>query len=220
MTVGAGDAVPVEAVNAAAQVRDEPAPAPVVASRLVHRGRIWDLHSDDVDLGHGAAVVRDYVRHPGAVAVIALDDAGRVLLQRQYRHPVRSMLWEPPAGLLDGEGESLRDAAARELAEEADLVAAQWDVLVDYYTTPGSSDEAIRIFLARGLTEVAEDERHQREDEERDMAAVWLPLDEAVAAVLGGRVHNPSAVVGVLAAAQAKAQGWATLRPLGSPWVR
>ncbi len=218
--MAADDARPLDVVTASDGVGDAPAPAPVVASRLIHHGRIWDLCSDDVDLGHGAAVVRDYVRHPGAVAVIALDDAGRVLLQRQYRHPVRSLLWEPPAGLLDGDGESLRDAAARELAEEADLVAAQWDVLVDYYTTPGSSDEAIRIFLARGLTQVPEDQRHQREDEERDMAAVWLPLDAAVAAVLGGRVHNPSAVVGILAAAQAKAKEWATLRPLGSPWVR
>lgn len=214
-----GAGTPGESADAG-PVGDVQAPAPVVSSRLIHNGRIWDLYSDDVDLGHGAAVVRDYVRHPGAVAVIAMDDEGRVLLQRQYRHPVGSLLWEPPAGLLDGDGEGLRDAAARELAEEADLVAAEWDVLVDYYTTPGSSDEAIRIFLARGLTAVPEHERHEREDEERDMASVWLPLDEAVEAVLGGRVHNPSAVVGVLAAAQAKALGWTTLRPLSSPWVR
>lgn len=218
--MAADDAGAADETTASEQVSDTPAPAPVVSSRLIHTGKIWDLYSDDVDLGHGSAVVRDYVRHPGAVAIIALDDSDRVLLQRQYRHPVRSMLWEPPAGLLDRAGESLRDAAARELAEEADLVAEQWDVLVDYYTTPGSSDEAIRIFLARGLTPVPEHERHEREDEERDMASRWLPLAEAVDAVLAGQVHNPSAVVGVLAAAQAKSQGWATLRPLSAPWVR
>ena len=199
---------------------DESAPARVVASRLVHRGRIWDLASDDVDLGHGPVVVRDYVRHPGAVAVIALDDTERVLLVRQYRHPVRSLLWEPPAGLLDLDGENLRDAAERELAEEADLRAQEWAVLADYYTTPGSSDEAIRIFLARGISEVPESERHERQEEERDMATTWIPLDEAVAAVLSGRMHNPSAVVGILAAAQARAQGWAPLRDVDAPWVR
>ena len=199
---------------------DERAPARVVASRLVHQGRIWDLASDDVDLGHGPVVVRDYVRHPGAVAVIALDDAERVLLVRQYRHPVRSLLWEPPAGLLDLAGENLRDAAERELAEEADLRAQEWAVLADYYTTPGSSDEAIRIFLARGISEVPESERHERQEEERDMATAWIPLDQAVAAVLGGRMHNPSAVVGILAAAQARAQGWAPLRDVNAPWVR
>ncbi len=173
-----------------------------------------------MDLGDGVVVVREYIRHPGAVAVIALDDDERVLLLRQYRHPVRSLLWEPPAGLLDVEGEDLRAAAERELMEEADLRAERWDVLVDYYTTPGGSDEPIRVFLARGLSHVPHHERHEREDEERDMASAWVPLDEAVSAVLGGRVHNPSAVVGILAAAQARALGWATLRPVGAPWLR
>lgn len=194
--------------------------APVVSSWTIHRGVIWDVAGDAVDLGGESPVVREYVRHPGAVAVIALDANERVLLLRQYRHPVRAYLWEPPAGLLDVEGEELLAAAIRELAEEADLRADRWDVLVDYYTTPGGSDEAIRVFLARGLSEVPLDERHEREHEERDMEAAWVPLDEAVAAVLGGRVHNPSAVVGILAAAQARAAGWATLRPVGADWLR
>lgn len=199
---------------------DVPGAATVVSSTVLHHGRIWDLASDEVDLGDGAVVVREYLRHPGAVAVIALDEHERVLLLRQYRHPVRARLWEPPAGLLDVDGEDLRDAAARELAEEADLRAARWDVLVDYYTTPGGSDEPIRVFLARELSVVPHDERHVREDEERDMVAAWVPLDEAVTAVLGGRVHNPSAVVGVLAAAQARAAGWTPLRPVDAGWVR
>lgn len=206
--------------EAPAEVVDVPAEAEVVSSTLIHKGRIWDLASDEVDLGDGVSVVREYVQHPGAVAVIALDDDERVLLLQQYRHPVRSLLWEPPAGLLDVAGEDLRDAAARELAEEADLRAERWDVLVDYYTTPGGSDEPIRVFLARGLSPVPHDERHDREDEERDMASAWVPLDDAVAAVLGGRVHNPSAVVGILAAAAARARGWETLRPVGAAWVR
>lgn len=207
-------------MGSAGSIEDQPGSAPVVSSWTIHEGRIWDVAGDDVDLGGDAPVVREYVRHPGAVAVIALDDDDRVLLLRQYRHPVRAFLWEPPAGLLDVPGEELLAAAVRELAEEADLRAERWDVLVDYYTTPGGSDEAIRVFLARGLSDVPHDERHEREDEERDMHGEWVPLDDAVAAVLGGRVHNPSAVVGVLAAAVARAGGWGSLRAVGAGWVR
>ena len=198
------------------------APRPVASRETLHRGMIWDLVAEHVDLGgdDGASLVvrRELLRHPGAVAIIALDDDERVLLQRQYRHPVRRELWEPPAGLLDVDGEHARDAAARELAEEADLVAARWDVLVDFYTSPGGSDEALRVFLARGLTDVPHADRFEREHEERDMLARWVPLSEAVTLVLNGSVHNPSTVVGVLAAAAARAAGWSTLRPADSPW--
>lgn len=203
-------------------VADSLAPRPVTAHEVIHRGMIWDVVAEDVDLGgegdESAVVRREFVRHPGAVAIIALDDDDRVLLLRQYRHPVRRDLWEPPAGLLDVHGEDARDAAARELAEEADLVAARWDVLVDYYTTPGGNDEALRVFLARGLSDVPHADRFEREDEERNMLARWVPLDEAVNLVLSGAVHNPSTVVGVLAAAAARAAGWSTLRPADAPW--
>ncbi|OLT53100.1 NUDIX hydrolase [Cellulosimicrobium sp. CUA-896] len=199
-------------------VADVPAPRPVLSTGLVHEGRVFDLRADKVDLGEGGRVTREYLDHPGAVAVIALDDDERVLLLRQYRHPVRRELWEPPAGLLDVEGEDARDAAARELAEEADLRAARWDVLVDYYTSPGGSNEALRVYLARDLSPVPDDERHVREAEEADMEVRWVALDDAVAAVLAGRVHNPSAVVGILAAATSRAGGWASLRPAGTPW--
>ncbi len=91
-------------------------------------------------------------------------------------------------------------------------------MLVDYLTSPGSSDEAIRVFLARDLGSVPEADRYAREDEERDMVARWVPLDEAAALVLSGALHNPSAVVGILAAAAARAAGWSTLRPADAPW--
>lgn len=191
--------------------QDRPAERAVLDHEVLHRGMIWDVVRDTLDLGH-TVVRREYVRHPGAVAVVALDDEDRVLLLRQYRHPVRAELWEPPAGLLDVPGEDLREAAARELAEEADLVAGSWWVLTDYLTSPGASDEAIRVFLARDLAPVPASERHERTDEERDMVADWVPLDEAVGAVLSGRLRNPSSVVGVLAAATARARGWADLR--------
>lgn len=183
-------------------------------SETLHEGMVWDVVRESVDLGPAGTVRREFVRHPGAVAVIALDDDDRVLLLRQYRHPVRSELWEPPAGLLDVPGEDLRAAAARELAEEADLVAGSWWVLLDYLTSPGGSDEAIRVFLARDLTPVPEGERHVREDEEHDMEAGWFPLDDAVEAVRAGLVRNPSAVNGILAAALARADGWRGLRPV------
>ncbi|MCB7138155.1 NUDIX domain-containing protein [Cellulosimicrobium marinum] len=206
------------ATSSAAPVVDALAPRPVLESHVVHAGRVFDLRSDVVDLGDGGRVTREYLDHPGAVAVVALDEQERVLLLRQYRHPVRRELWEPPAGLLDVVGEDARAAAARELAEEADLRADRWDVLVDYCTTPGGSNEALRVFLARGLSPVPEEERHTREAEELEIEPRWVPLDEAVAAVLRGDVHNPSAVVGLLAAAASRAGGWASLRPADAPW--
>lgn len=203
--------------DADAPVKDVSAPRTVVDTAVLHRGRIFDLVSDTVDLGH-AVVQRDYVDHPGAVAIVALDEADRVLLIKQYRHPVRRELWEPPAGLLDSPGEPAQEAAARELAEETDLVAATWHVLVDYYTTPGGNNEALRIFLARDFSYVPDAERHVRQDEEAEISVRWVALDEAVAAVLRGDIHNPSAVVGLLAAAASKADGWASLRPADAPW--
>ncbi len=194
---------------------DVPVERPVVHAETVHDGMVWDVVRETVELGEAGTVRREFVRHPGAVAVIALDDDDRVLLLKQYRHPVRSELWEPPAGLLDVPGEDLRDAAARELAEEADLVAGSWWVLLDYLTSPGGSDEAIRVFLARDLRPVPDEERHVREDEESDMELRWVPLDDAVAAVRAGAIRNPSAVSGVLAAALARSDGWAGLRPVG-----
>ncbi|HEY5553775.1 MAG TPA: NUDIX hydrolase [Cellulomonas sp.] len=191
---------------------DHVAARPFTDHTLIHAGKIWDIVSDVVDLGP-TQVLREYVDHPGAVAIVAVDEQDRVLLVSQYRHPVRSELWEPPAGLLDVAGEPPVVAAARELAEEADLRADTWHVLVDFYTTPGGSSERIEVFLARGLHEVPEGERHVRIHEEADMVPVWVPLDDAVDAVLAGRLHSPTAVVGVLAAARARERGWDELRP-------
>jgi len=193
-------------------LRDVPGPRRVLTTEVLHTGMVWDLVRDTVDLGEAGVVRREYVRHPGAVAVLALDEADRVLLVRQYRHPVGAELWELPAGLLDVPGEDHVHAAARELAEEADLVAGRWWHLVDYLASPGGSDEVVRVFLARDLTDVPLADRHVRQAEEHGMLAERVPLDEAVTAVLEGRVHNPSAVVGVLAAAAARARGWTGLR--------
>ncbi len=190
---------------------DLAAPRPVLGRETVWEGRKFTMQSELVDLGDAGTVVREFLGHPGSVVVLALDDEERVLMLRQYRHPVRAELWELPAGLRDEPGEPAVRTAARELAEEADVVAHRWWRLVDFLASPGCSDERIEVFLARDLTPVPADERHERHAEELDMVAAWVPLDEVVDAILARRVHNPAAVVGVLAAVAARASGWRTL---------
>lgn len=199
-------------------LRDECDPRPVEERRLIHRGAVWNIVQDRVDLGEAGVVTRDIMDHPGAVGIIALDSADRVLVLQQYRHPTGSLLWEVPAGLMDHPGEDPLAAAKRELAEEADLTAATWNVVVDFYTSPGGSTEPLRVYLARGLAPVPEAERYVRGEEELGMPTGWVSLDDLVAAILGGHVHNPTIVSGALAAYASRAGGWASLRPGDAPW--
>ncbi len=193
-------------------------PLPILSSETVMHGMIWDVVRERVDLGDAGAVTREFVRHPGAVAVAALDERDRIVLIQQYRHPVRTLEWEIPAGLLDVEGEPSHVGAARELHEEADLTAATWHVLADYVSSPGGLDEALRIYLAQDLAPVAEAQRHTRDGEEHGMPVRRVPLDEALDAVLTGRLHNATAVIAILAAHAARERGWASLRPVDAPW--
>jgi len=168
----------------------------------------------------GAEFVRDVVIHPGAVGVVALDRDERVLLVSQYRHPVGHRLLEVPAGLLDVPGEPYHLAAARELYEEGHVRADEWRVLVDIFTSPGMTTESTRVFLARGLTAVADVDRHIGVHEEADMPVSWAPLADVVDAVLAGRLHNPILVSGVLAAWSARSRGgYDALRPVDAPWA-
>jgi 8-oxo-dGTP pyrophosphatase MutT (NUDIX family) len=178
-----------------------------------YAGPIFTVYSDRVTMSSGETATRDVVENKGAVGVVALDDVGRVVLIRQYRHPVGERLWEIPAGLRDVQGEGLLLTARRELAEETDYAAARFDLLLDLQTSPGFSTETIRVYLARELSPVPEDERHEREDEEADLEIAWFDLDEAVAMILRGEITNASTVAGLLAAARARDDGWATLRP-------
>jgi 8-oxo-dGTP pyrophosphatase MutT (NUDIX family) len=180
-------------------------------------GRVIDVRTDEVAMPTGSTAYRDVVVHPGAVGIIALDNAGQVLLLRQYRHPVKRMLWEPPAGLLDEYGEDPLTAAKRELFEEAHLQAGRWDVLLDVYTSPGMTDEAVRIYLARDISP-ATGARFVGENEEADLPTEWVPLDEAVRAAQRGDLHNPLAVMGVLAASAAAHEAFGGLRPADVPW--
>jgi 8-oxo-dGDP phosphatase len=202
-------------------VADEPCRWETVDRQRRFEGGIIEVRTDRVRMPNGAdseVVERDVVVHPGSVGVICLDDRERVLLLRQYRHPIGYRLWEPPAGLRDVEGEALWRTAERELAEEAGYRAAQWHTLLDACTSPGMTDERTRIFLARGLSEIPEDEDgFERIHEEADMPAAWVPLDEAVAAVQRGDLHNPLAVMGILAVYAARASGFRDLRAPDAP---
>jgi ADP-ribose pyrophosphatase len=184
-----------------------------------YAGPIFTVYTDKVTMSGGGTAERDVTENKGAVGVVALDDIGRVVLIKQYRHPVHQRLWEVPAGLRDVPGEDLLLTAARELAEETDLRAARFDLLVDLHTSPGFSNETIRLFLARDLTPVPDGERHERTDEEADLEIAWFDLDEAVAMVLRGEITNAATVGGLLAAARAREDGWATLRPADTPAI-
>jgi ADP-ribose pyrophosphatase len=199
-------------------IKDTPEHWQVTATSTPFRGNKTSVRTDDVVMPDGRVVGRDYQVHPGSVAVLALDEAGRVLVLRQYRHPVRQRLWEIPAGLLDVPGENPLHAAQRELYEEAHVKAEDWRVLTDVYTTPGGCDEAVRIFLARELSE-AEGERFEVSEEEADMELARVPLEELVSGVLAGDLHNTCLVVGVLSAVAARGgDGFDALRPAEAPW--
>ena len=190
-----------------------------VSSETVYRGNILALRADQVRMPGGHIAKREVIEHYGAVAVAAVDDAGRVAMVYQYRHAIGRRLWELPAGLLDVPGEDPVVSAARELAEETDLRAARWDLLVDAYTSPGYSDELIRLYLARDLSPVPVAERHERQDEEAGLVTRRVDLDEAVAMALRGEILNAACLIGVFAAADLRAHGWRVRRPLDAPMV-
>lgn len=208
---------PVE-VRYAAGLADTRESWPVTDSETVHTtGRVISVRRDRIEPPGRDGFTRDVVVHPGAVGVVALDDEERMLLVRQYRHPVGHRLLEPPAGLLDVEGEDYRVAAERELWEEAAMKASDWRVLLDVFTSPGMTTEAVRLFLARGLSD--SDEVFEREHEEADMDVVRAPLGDVVRAVLAGDLHNPLLTMGALAAWTAlHGDGFDALRPADAPW--
>ena len=200
------------------KIKDEPEHWPVASSQEVLRSRLVAVRIDQVRTPEDNLAERDVVLHPGAVAVLALDDADRILMIRQYRHPVGRLLWEIPAGLRDAAGEESWVTAPRELMEETGYRARDWRVLADYYSSPGYSTERLRIFLARDLEPVPPAERHfVPRDEEAHLLLGWLPLDEAVAKVFAGELHNGPAVVGIMAGYAARSDGYDQLRPADSP---
>lgn len=196
-------------------IADSPESWPVEKTVEHYRGSKVAMVSDWVRMAGSdgpESVQRDRFEHPGAVAALALDDDGRVLVLNQYRHAVGHRLWELPAGIRDLAGEPPVRTAQRELLEEAGLAAEQWSELADFFPSPGFCTERIQVFLARGITEVDESEiDFERIHEEADMPAVWLPLDEAVEAAVQGRFRNAATIIGLFAASRAAADGFASL---------
>ncbi|MFT4166917.1 MAG: NUDIX hydrolase [Microlunatus sp.] len=203
-----------------ADLIDAPVAWPVTAEHVLGAGSFTALVRDDITAPDGETLQREYLRHPGAVGIIAIDAEGNVALVRQYRHPVRHRLIEPPAGLLDVDGEGYLLAAQRELAEEVGLAADSWQVLVDLFTTPGIIGESLRIYLARGLHPAEAPDGFVKTGEEAELELSWAALPDLVDAVLAGDLHNPTMVSGVLAAwaAYLKGDDFASLRPAHAPW--
>lgn len=212
-------------IDARQEAIDQQTVADVVNPRFVQKsetkfeGFIWDVVRDDFSLTEdGESMGRDYITHPGAVAIVVLNEKNQVLLINQYRQPVGMNLWEIPAGMLDIAGEEPLIAAQRELAEETFLQAERWDTLMEYHNSPGCSTEANRVFLARGISEIPHEEKQEREGEEAEIVARWFDMEEVVAAILAARLHSPSTIMGVLAAHAASLSNFETLTPADAPW--
>jgi 8-oxo-dGTP pyrophosphatase MutT (NUDIX family) len=197
-------------------LQDTPEHWPVTESEVRLKHWLITVRTDQVQMPDNEQAQRLVVTHPGAVAVLALDETDRVLMIRQYRHPAGYLLWEIPAGLRDVAGEPLVETARRELLEETGYQAREWHVLVDAFTSPGFSNERIRIFLARGIEQAGET-GYEREHEEKYLTTEWVPLAEAVALALAGKLHNGQAITGVFAGYIASSRGFSGLRPGDAP---
>lgn len=176
-------------------LRDTAVDQPIIHAERIFDGAIFTLERETFEYNSGQ-LTREFLGHPGAVAIVAVDADERIVVIKQYRHPVRKRMWEIPAGLLDIVGEEPLDAAKRELAEEVDLTADTWQPLVTINNSPGGSSEQLQVFLATDLHPTATP--FDREAEESDMQVGWAPVDVIVDAILARRVGNPSLIAGVL----------------------
>ncbi len=208
-----------------------PGPWPVRSSTVLLSNWLLTVRTDSVRMSDEHYAKRTVVTHPGAVVVLALNDRDEVLMIKQYRHPVGRELWELPAGLRDVDGEPALETARRELLEETGWKAGDWHTLVDYYTSPGFTDERIRVFLARDLVQASGDGEHgvgehgvgehgvgdKAPDEETYIVTEWVPLRDAVQLALAGKLHSGPAIAGVMSGYAAWAEGFAGLRPGEAP---
>lgn len=194
----------------------EPHEFRTIGTDVRYDGAILALRVDEVSMPGDRTAYREVVEHHGAVAVTAVNERDEIALVLQYRHPIGRRLLELPAGLLDGgPDEAPVEAARRELVEETGLAAEHWSVLVDVAVSPGFTDEALRVYLATGISDA---EQPDREDEEADMTVHWVPIGDAVQKVFSGEIVNATAVAGILALVAHRA-GSVPLRDVDAPWV-
>ncbi len=189
---------------------------PLTKRETAFEGYVWDIRRDTFELDD-SQVIRDYLVHPGAVAIIALNDDGELLLIEQYRHAQGKIMWEAPAGLMDLANEDPLETAKRELYEETGYVAKTWNVLLDFANSPGGSTEQIRIYFARDVTMHPEG-RPQGSDEELDMPVHWISLQDILESIRRGSITNPQLVAGTHAALIALAEPDLALRSADAPW--
>lgn len=179
------------------EISDNPGllPEHILNSEIVYSGRIWNVVSKTFELNHDQ-MTRDFIEHPGAVAILALNEKDEVLVIRQYRAPINEFLLEIPAGLTDIKDEPKLETAKRELAEETDYQASNWELLQVFHTTPGSSSESITIYLASGLEKIADS--FLRTGEEKHLEVHWIPFADLLIAVTRSQVKSPTLVVATL----------------------
>jgi ADP-ribose pyrophosphatase len=199
---------------------DQPEHWPITAHQVLASGAIAQFNADTILAPSGEQLRRQYLTHPGSVAIIAYDAVGRVAVIDQYRHAIAMRMIEPPAGLLDVAAENPLDAAKRELAEEVGLAAATWNVLADFYSSPGISQETSRIYLARGLSNVGRPKDFVAAGEEAEMSLAWVPLTELLQGIRAGTLENPALIIGCLSLSAALSDecGLGGLRPGDAPW--
>lgn len=174
----------------------------VEGSEVTHEGHFSTVVVDQVRMPDGEVHRREIIRHRSAVAALALDEEGNVILLRQYRHALREKMLEIPAGILDIEGEQPADAARRELIEETGLDADRWQELLCFANSAGWTDETTTIYLAQGLSEVDKPDSFTAEAEEADLEILRLPLPEAVERIDRGEITDAKTVIGILLAAR------------------
>jgi ADP-ribose pyrophosphatase len=166
----------------------------VVASTPAHDGRVIKVSTERLRYSNGREYDVDYVRHPGAAAVVAIDGANRVCLVRQYRHGIQDFLWEIPAGKLDA-GEPPEVCAVRELQEETGVSAKRWTPLGLYIPAPSIFTELIHLYLARDLNVGA-----ASPDADEELELKWLPVNEAIGHVLRGEWNDGKTAMALLRA--------------------
>ncbi|MGQ0617476.1 MAG: NUDIX domain-containing protein [Acidimicrobiia bacterium] len=168
-----------------------------LTERALFEGRVFSLVAAAFRAPDGERFDRDLIRHPGAVAVVAVDDEGRAVLVRQYRPALDAVLLEIPAGIRDQEGEEPVATAQRELGEEVGLRAGRLELMTSFVTSPGCSDERCDIYLGRDLTEVP---AAPVGAEERAMTVERVPLDDVVALVASGELTDSKTIIGLFLA--------------------